>query len=187
MFLLECPESGDRNLVILLHPLEDAPQDRLDHARGADQRSAVPLGAAEAEQFGWGLERFRNEARTLVAFQHPNIVPVLRYFEAFGTGYLVMAFQDGRSLEDILAALGTLAEDEILAILRPLAAGEGLTVAIGFAKGVVDPPSAADARAEWLARNLSQLQPALVTDDHNVGLVPHLSRLPEVLAPSFPL
>jgi serine/threonine protein kinase len=92
-------------------------------ARGADQRSAVPLGAAEAEQFGWGLERFRNEARTLVAFQHPNIVPVLRYFEAFGTGYLVMAFQDGRSLEDILAALGTLAEDEILAILRPLAAG----------------------------------------------------------------
>lgn len=40
---------------------------------------------------------------------------------------------------------------------RPLAAGEGLTVAIGFSKGVVDPPSAADARAEWLARNLSRI------------------------------
>lgn len=37
----------------------------------------------------------------------------------------------------------------------PLAAGMGMTVAVGFAKGVVDPPSAADARAEWWAANLS--------------------------------
>lgn len=37
---------------------------------------------------------------------------------------------------------------------RPLAPGEGMTVAIGFAKGVVDPPSAADARDEWWARNV---------------------------------
>ncbi|MCA8887492.1 MAG: DUF2207 domain-containing protein [Parvularculaceae bacterium] len=34
-----------------------------------------------------------------------------------------------------------------------LARGEGLTVAVGFEKGVVDPPSAADARAEWWALN----------------------------------
>ncbi|NWG92388.1 MAG: DUF2207 domain-containing protein [Parvularculaceae bacterium] len=32
---------------------------------------------------------------------------------------------------------------------------EGLTVAVGFAKGVVDPPSAADARGEWWAENAS--------------------------------
>jgi len=37
----------------------------------------------------------------------------------------------------------------------PLAAGMGMTVAVGFAKGVVDPPSAADARAEWWAANMS--------------------------------
>ncbi|MEZ5918182.1 MAG: DUF2207 domain-containing protein [Parvularculaceae bacterium] len=36
-----------------------------------------------------------------------------------------------------------------------LARGEGLTVAAGFARGVVDPPSAADARAQWWALNSS--------------------------------
>lgn len=40
---------------------------------------------------------------------------------------------------------------------KPLGRGEGLTVAVGFAKGVVDPPSAADASAEWWARNLSRI------------------------------
>jgi len=38
---------------------------------------------------------------------------------------------------------------------RRFAPGEGMTVAVGFAKGLVDPPSAADARAEWWAANLS--------------------------------
>jgi len=36
---------------------------------------------------------------------------------------------------------------------RPFAAGEGITVAVGFEKGVVDPPSAADARRDWWATN----------------------------------
>jgi uncharacterized membrane protein YgcG len=38
---------------------------------------------------------------------------------------------------------------------RPLSPFEGMTIAIGFAKGVVDPPSAEDARADWWARNAS--------------------------------
>ncbi|MEK7266507.1 MAG: DUF2207 domain-containing protein, partial [Pseudomonadota bacterium] len=38
---------------------------------------------------------------------------------------------------------------------RPFDPGEGMTVAVGFAKGVVDPPTAADARGEWWAANLS--------------------------------
>ncbi len=39
----------------------------------------------------------------------------------------------------------------------PLGVREGLTVAVGFEKGIVDPPSAADLRAEWWARNASLL------------------------------
>ena len=39
----------------------------------------------------------------------------------------------------------------------PLALREGLTVAIGFEKGVVDPPSAADLRAQWWQRNASMI------------------------------
>ncbi len=40
---------------------------------------------------------------------------------------------------------------------RSLARGEGLTVAVGFEKGVVDAPSAADARGEWWALNASKV------------------------------
>lgn len=36
---------------------------------------------------------------------------------------------------------------------RPLAPGEGLTVAVGFEKGLIDPPSAADQGALWWQRN----------------------------------
>ncbi len=40
---------------------------------------------------------------------------------------------------------------------RALARREGLTVAVGFDKGLVDPPSPDDLRAEWLQRNASAL------------------------------
>lgn len=39
----------------------------------------------------------------------------------------------------------------------PFDAGEGMTVAVGFAKGVIDPPSAADARGEWWTVNASRV------------------------------
>ncbi|OFX03360.1 MAG: hypothetical protein A3E78_09000 [Alphaproteobacteria bacterium RIFCSPHIGHO2_12_FULL_63_12] len=43
------------------------------------------------------------------------------------------------------------------AATRPLAPGQGMTVAVGFAKGLVDPPSAGDARDEWWAENASTI------------------------------
>jgi serine/threonine protein kinase len=48
--------------------------------READGSSVRPLGSAETGDFEWGLARFKEEARTLVNFQHPNIVPVLLDF-----------------------------------------------------------------------------------------------------------
>lgn len=39
----------------------------------------------------------------------------------------------------------------------PFSSGEGMTIAVGVAKGVVDPPSAADARGEWWAENASAI------------------------------
>ncbi len=40
---------------------------------------------------------------------------------------------------------------------RRLDPGEGMTISVGVAKGVVDPPSAADARGEWWAENASAI------------------------------
>jgi len=92
-------------------------------ARSRDDVSVAPLTSADHENFQWGLDRFRREAQTLVAFQHPNIVSVYRFFEANGTAYLVMDYEDGDSLSAILEKRKTLPEDEVHSILVPLLSG----------------------------------------------------------------
>ena len=54
--------------------------------------SVVPVNTESEHNYKWGLERFIMEARTLAKFSHPNIVRVNRYFEANGTGYMVMDY-----------------------------------------------------------------------------------------------
>jgi hypothetical protein len=50
-----------------------------------------------------GLERFLTEARVLEQFQdEPGIVQVRDFFEANGTGYLVMVFIGGRTVKSLL-------------------------------------------------------------------------------------
>jgi serine/threonine protein kinase len=66
----------------------------------------VPRGSRFADDFAWGRERFLDEARALARFRHPHIVPVLRYIEANGTAYMVMEFEDGRSVAELLREPG---------------------------------------------------------------------------------
>src|SRR5262249_40206966 len=91
--------------------------------RDRDGATVRPLSEGAARDFEWGLERFREEAKLLIGFRHPNIVPVLAYFEANGTGYLVMAFQDGTSLADVLRGVLTLSEAQVLEFMVPLLDG----------------------------------------------------------------
>ena len=67
----------------------------------------MPRASRFADDFAWGRERFLEEARALARFRHPNIVPVLRYFEANGTAYTVMEFEDGRALPSFYAIPGS--------------------------------------------------------------------------------
>src|SRR6185295_9817489 len=87
--------------------------------RAPDGVSVRPLSRGSFD-FGWGLERFRLEARTLIALRHKNIVPVLQYFEANGTGYLVMEYQNGHTLGARLKGDKHLGPAELDAILEPL-------------------------------------------------------------------
>ena len=91
--------------------------------RDPDGTTVRPLSEGSARDFNWGLERFREEAKLLIEFRHPNIVPVLAYFEAHGTGYLVMEFQAGASLGDMLEKRGVLSEAETKALIPPLLDG----------------------------------------------------------------
>lgn len=74
----------------------------------------------DAETFAWSLTNFVKEARTLAKFDHPNIVRVLRVFEANGTAYFVMPRVEGQPLDAIIKARGPLGEDELRSILMPL-------------------------------------------------------------------
>ncbi|MCW5773185.1 MAG: protein kinase [Rhodospirillaceae bacterium] len=101
-------------------------------ARGRDDVTVHPLSTGDRENFQWGLDRFRKEAQTLVTFRHNNIVTVYRYFEANGTAFLVMAYEDGESLSKILERAGTLSETEVNEILGPLLSGLEHVHKVGF-------------------------------------------------------
>ncbi len=95
--------------------------------------NVVPRAHRLAEDFTWGRERFLDEARALARFRHPHIVPVLRYFEANGTAYTVMEFEDGRSVGQLLHERGKrLPPPEVLSLATGLLNGLAAVHAQGF-------------------------------------------------------
>ena len=93
----------------------------------------VPRSARLADDFAWGRERFLDEARALARFRHPHIVPVLRFFEANGTAYTVMEFEDGKSVAELLREPGRrLPPDDVRRLAEGLLRGLGAVHAQGF-------------------------------------------------------
>ncbi|WP_177428704.1 serine/threonine protein kinase [Candidatus Venteria ishoeyi] len=85
--------------------------------------SLQPHSEQEAKIFHWGLERFLNEAQMLAKFKHPNIVRVLRFFKANNTAYIVMEYQPGQTLHELLRDGETATTDELFKIFLPLLDG----------------------------------------------------------------
>ena len=67
-----------------------------------ESASIEPVTEDRESEYRWGLDRFISEARTLNKFNHPNIVRVLAVFEENNTGYMVMPYEEGESLQAIL-------------------------------------------------------------------------------------
>lgn len=64
--------------------------------------------------FNHGLTCFFEEGRHLTQLNHPNVVRVLDFFRAHGTAYLVMRYEEGRTLHaHILKHPGELGEEFI--------------------------------------------------------------------------
>jgi serine/threonine protein kinase len=91
----------------------------------------APSGPASATDFEWGLSRFISEGRILVRFDHPALVRAMSIFEANNTAYLVMRFETGAVLHEVLAHAEALAEDDLKALIRPLLDGLGVMHAAG--------------------------------------------------------
>jgi len=83
-------------------------------------------------EYNSGLDRFLKEARTLATFSHPHIVRVLRFFQANGTGYMVMDYERGMSLRTWLQEHPQPEEETLLALIAPLLDGIERIHATGF-------------------------------------------------------
>ena len=99
--------------------------------RGRDGTGVHPVSTESQEPFEDGLRRFRDEAEQLRKFRNEgSIVSCLNYFEENGTAYLVMDYDDGLPLSELLRlreeAGQPFTEEDLLAVVEPLL--EGLAV-----------------------------------------------------------
>jgi serine/threonine protein kinase len=119
----------DSNLNLKVAIKEYLPGDLAQ--RGEDQ-SVQPKSESSSESFKWGLSRFLDESRTLASFRHPNIVRVLRFFEANRTAYMVMEFVAGQPLGEWIRTRRPLEQGAVLAIAGPLLDGLELIHRTGY-------------------------------------------------------
>lgn len=119
----------DSNLNLRVALKEYLPDDVA--ARAADN-SIGPRSPDAADTFGWGKRRFLDESRTVASFRHPNIVRVMRFFEANGTAYMVMEFVEGAALTDWMKTRRPLSEALAGAIIGPLLDGLQVVHQAGF-------------------------------------------------------
>ena len=98
-----------------------------------------PFTEDRRDQFVWGLTRFIEEARTLSALDHPNIVRVFSVFEENGTAYMVMAYEAGESLAELAKFARLDSESALLAIAYPLIDALEHMHAVGFVHRDIKP------------------------------------------------
>ncbi|MDX2155107.1 MAG: serine/threonine-protein kinase [Hyphomicrobiaceae bacterium] len=75
----------------------------------------------DPETFSWALDRFLSEGKALAECSHPAVVEVADVFTANGTAYMVLGYEQGRSMKHWLEELGRPpTQEEIDDVLDPL-------------------------------------------------------------------
>ncbi|MDR1552072.1 MAG: protein kinase [Prevotellaceae bacterium] len=70
-------------------------------------------------------KKFIEEAQTLAALKHPNIVQVIDVFEENNTSYMVMPFIEGQTLQKLVETRGTLDYEQTINYLSQIAGAVG--------------------------------------------------------------
>ena len=91
-----------------------------------------PISEDHGDTYGWGLNRFVTEARTLAKFRHPNVVRVMSVFEANSTAYMVMEYERGESFEKLLKVKKVTGEAKLRSLVMPLLDGLKVVHEAGF-------------------------------------------------------
>lgn len=82
-----------------------------------------PTNSSDTESYVDGLERFLGEARILARFKHPNIIRVNRFLKANNTGYIIMDYEEGISLQQFLETAKMLSEKQLRQVAIPVMRG----------------------------------------------------------------
>ena len=82
-----------------------------------------------------------SEAQTLAKFKHPNIVRVLTVFPENNTAYMVMEYEKGQAMHELLKEKKTLSESELTDILLPILDGLEQVHSAGFIHRDMKPPN----------------------------------------------
>ena len=92
-----------------------------------DGITVTPTDSSSEEIYQLGRQKFLEEAKVLWNLshpeRHPNIVAVRSLFEIHGTAYMVMDFESGVSLSQMLHDGRKFDETSLLQIIRPVAEG----------------------------------------------------------------
>lgn len=75
----------------------------------ASRESATRIVYADRDRdvMRWALERFESSTADLCQLRHPNIMEVVHYIKENDTGYMIMEFIEGHTLDDWLTDRGT--------------------------------------------------------------------------------
>lgn len=107
----------DEDLEHLVAIKEYLPQELA--MRDADN-TVHSFAGEKGELFRYGLESFLREARTIVKFRHPNIVSVLTLFRRNNTAYMVMEYEDGKTLKNYVKDRQNISQQRLLGIFSPI-------------------------------------------------------------------
>jgi serine/threonine protein kinase len=127
----------DINLRVRIAIKEFLPRQLAARESGATRIHPFP-GSEDA--FNVGLQQFLSEARNLARFRdHPGIISVLDFFPENGTGYMVMEYLDGSTLEQYIASVGGLDVSVALRLLVPVADALRACHAVGLIHRDISP------------------------------------------------
>lgn len=91
--------------------------------RGDDSTTVVPT-PEHRDDYYVIRNKFLEEARTLARFKHPNIARVSRYLESNDTAYMVMDFEEGSGLDEVLSRRGSgMAQTDCIGLFLPVLNG----------------------------------------------------------------
>src|SRR5690348_16152601 len=111
--------SGGFSIVYLAQDDNDTPvviKEYLPSTLAVRTEAGQPpkIAPADLPRFRYGVKCFFEEGRALAKLQHPNVVRVLNFFRANETVYLVMRYERGRSLAQLLNGLREVHTNKLL-------------------------------------------------------------------------